>query len=829
MILGTANRSFALDSRAVLFFGLTILSILALSSFAEDAIAITWDEERAFSAGGGVAGTAADSEGDNLYYVWVQHGNPNDSIFFKWWNGEMWSLPDWLGYVQVYSWERPVMAVEDGVVHVAWRGSDDGDSGIYYRSFNGSDWSDVVLLTPDKVPFDQRSPTMAVDGGNVHIAWMDQRDGDYDVWYRQFDGRGWLPSEEISTDVRNEDQAVPDMVVDEGVVHIIWTVDDQIHYRKRLSGGWQSPSQVVRMENNLMSFNPSLAASDGIAYVTYTARNEDNEVCINMTVTDGRGWDPWGQVNGIRIHYEPYFRLDAEKGNLVLVYMEMMTTDVMFQHFNGSDWSEAEFINDSSAGDQWLPQVRLVDGVVHVTYTDMGMGKHKRGVIEGEPPTSRVTRTGPYWTGTEEVPLRWTLSDDFGIATISLEYRYGTDNATWSDWTEFMFEDGESGTTASGSYLFIPPDGDGFYEFHSIATDVWGNEEPAPAEADAGVGYDTRAPTGTIEIEGGADIADDPSVTLTLTYDDTTSGVAKVRYSNNAIGGDEPWEDPVETREWDLDDQGGQVTVYYQVIDVVGLLSQVYSDDIVLDTDQPTGTIEIDEGFVIVNTTLITVMLTYDDDTGVEAIRLSNDAIWDENDWQTPAGSVVWQLPEGDIGRVVYYQVKDMAERVSEIYELNLRVDTTDPSLEAIDPTNGSDDVPVDAYIRLQFSEALKPLSVNNSLDIYFLDKDDSSHDLVGNLSWESNWRTFTFEPFSDLEEGTTYYIKLGPEVQDLAGNRLYPAVLYSFTTEGEAPGGDNDNGTAMPWGLIISLLVVICLMGAIIAFLMFGKRPDTS
>ena len=814
------------DRKLLFILGFLLLAILALPGGLKDASAFTWDEERAYTAGGTVVGTVADSEGNNLYYVWVQQGSPNNSIFFKWFDGKKWSLPDWLGYAQVYSGERPVMAVEDGVVHVVWRGAERGDTGIYYRSFNGSAWSDPVLLTADLFPIDQRSPVIAVDGPNVHVAWLDQRDGDYDVVYRLFDGKDWLLSEEISIDVTNEDQAAPDMVVDEGRVHLIWTMDHQVHHRVKDAGGWGEITDVVVMESKHWPFYPSLAASDGVVYIAFSARDEASEMCINMTVNDGGEWNTWGRVNSIRHHYDPYFRLDAEKGNLVLVYMEMMATDVTFQHFNGSGWSEAEFINDSSAGDQWLPQVRLVDGVVHVTYSDMGIGKHKRGFIEEGPPLSDVKRLGSYWMDPAVTDLQWTLSDDFGIDSISLEYRHSTDNATWSEWSEIMFEDGESGPEASGTFSFEPADGDGFYELRTIGTDIWGNVEPAPAEAEARAGLDTTAPEGSIDIEDGMGYTADTTVTLTLSFDDATSGVSKVRISNEAIDGDEPWEDPAETRQWDLGDQGGQVTVYYQVIDMAGHVSQVHSDDIVLDTELPTGTIVVVPGeLVIVNTTLITLTLTFEDDTEVEAIRLSNDGIWAEFDWRAPTGSVAWQLPEGDIGRVVYYQVKDATEKVSEIYELSLRVDTTSPRLEAMDPADGSDEVPVNASIRFQFSEVLKPLSVKANLDISFLDEDEVSHDLIGNITWEQNWQTFTFEPFSDLREGTTYYVNMGPDVQDLAGNGLYPAVMYSFTTEGEPPDGGSDNGTDTPWGVIILLVLIIALMGAVIVFLLFKKE----
>jgi hypothetical protein len=61
--------------RGLLFLlGLALLAALVLAFIAPNATAITWDEERPFTAGGTVAGSIADSDGDNLYYLWTQQG-----------------------------------------------------------------------------------------------------------------------------------------------------------------------------------------------------------------------------------------------------------------------------------------------------------------------------------------------------------------------------------------------------------------------------------------------------------------------------------------------------------------------------------------------------------------------------------------------------------------------------------------------------------------------------------------------------------------------------------------------------------------------------------
>jgi hypothetical protein len=89
----------------------------------------------------------------------------------------------------------------------------------------------------------------------------------------------------------------------------------------------------------------------------------------------------------------------------------------------------------------------------------------------------------------------------------------------------------------------------------------------------------------------------DPDIMLLLTYKDETSSIVGMRVSNEAIGGDEPWENPVETLEWTLTAGDGEKTVYYQVQDASGQISPVYTLVMMLDTSNPyVDTADPDDG-----------------------------------------------------------------------------------------------------------------------------------------------------------------------------------------------------------------------------------------
>jgi hypothetical protein len=73
-----------------------------------------------------------------------------------------------------------------------------------------------------------------------------------------------------------------------------------------------------------------------------------------------------------------------------------------------------------------------------------------------------------------------TQSKSVTVTQVQFFYRYSSDNATWSAWTPYA-------TVIAAPYAtsFNFPQGTGYYEFYSQATDSGNNVEPAPAAAQA--------------------------------------------------------------------------------------------------------------------------------------------------------------------------------------------------------------------------------------------------------------------------------------------------------------------------------------------------------
>jgi len=171
---------------------------------------------------------------------------------------------------------------------------------------------------------------------------------------------------------------------------------------------------------------------------------------------------------------------------------------------------------------------------------------------------------------------------DFSITLTALDDLSGVAQ------TYYKINDGSvKNVSVNGYPLIAMENANNTLEYWSV--DYAGNEETPRILTE--IKLDKTAPTGSVKINYGASYTNSTSVTLTLTTVDTTSGIHQVRFSNDGVWDSEPWEPFSATKEWTLTPSNGTKTVYVQLMDNAGLISQSYSDTIILnilDTIAPT-------------------------------------------------------------------------------------------------------------------------------------------------------------------------------------------------------------------------------------------------
>ncbi|MCK4267116.1 MAG: hypothetical protein KAX31_07520, partial [Thermoplasmata archaeon] len=116
-----------------------------------------------------------------------------------------------------------------------------------------------------------------------------------------------------------------------------------------------------------------------------------------------------------------------------------------------------------------------------------------RRYMDTTPPVSSVNAISPYWHNTSPIAINATASDaDSGVSNVTLWYRHSPNNSTWNANESFGID-----TSSPWNWSFDFPDGEGYYEFYSIANDTANNTEAMPTVADAMCAYDSTPPAVT--------------------------------------------------------------------------------------------------------------------------------------------------------------------------------------------------------------------------------------------------------------------------------------------------------------------------------------------
>ena len=177
-----------------------------------------------------------------------------------------------------------IAATKEGVVHVVWE--DNRASAklqLFHKQFTpGVGWSadqQIVFVPGSGVA---RTPSLiATQSGRLHLVWRDTRDGNSEVYYKQFvPGVGWDATDTrltVNTAVQIEAQVDADPMDN---VYVVWTdlrngaSNPDIFYLERKNGTWGTEFALVSAAsdttNSLQHFPGITHDGTGYTYVTWT-------------------------------------------------------------------------------------------------------------------------------------------------------------------------------------------------------------------------------------------------------------------------------------------------------------------------------------------------------------------------------------------------------------------------------------------------------------------------------------------------------------------------------------------------------------------------------
>jgi hypothetical protein len=138
---------------------------------------------------------------------------------------------------------------------------------------------------------------------------------------------------------------------------------------------------------------------------------------------------------------------------------------------------------------------------------------------------------------------------------------------------------------------------------------------------------------------------------------------------------------------------------YWSTWNIYGLdnieLPHIILTGIQLDKTPPEGSLAINNGAISTSSSTVTLSVSATDSlSGLSQIRFSNDDVWDQIAWEQFTNNRSWQLSDGDGVKIVYCQIKDVADSITNLSSsiiltsLNPVIDsspsaTANPSLNA--------------------------------------------------------------------------------------------------------------------------------------------------
>jgi hypothetical protein len=295
--------------------------------------------------------------GPTIHVVWHDDRDGNTEIYYKRSTdyGTTWG-PD-TRITTDASWsERPSVAVNDSVVHVAWYDGRLGPPRIFYKHSldNGTTWGSDVALTPTAgVGY---HPSVAVCGSIVHVAWTDMSAGPQIYYTRSLDsGTTWEAARNITPAAPPAGKNLASIAVAGSIVHVTWTDmrgGPQIYYTRSLDNGvtWETDRSITPVPSQFAS----VAVSDSIVHVVYADfRFGDAVPLIYYTRSLDNGMN-WETEVPLAESFASWYPSVAVAGSHV---------HAVWPDSRNGDISEIYYKDSLDDGTNWGPDVRLTENL----------------------------------------------------------------------------------------------------------------------------------------------------------------------------------------------------------------------------------------------------------------------------------------------------------------------------------------------------------------------------------------------------------------------------------------------------------------------------------
>lgn len=196
------------------------------------------------------------------------------------------------------------IAASGNIIHTAWYDNRDGNYEIYYKrsTDDGLTWGADTRLTSD-VNISIR-PSVALSGLNVHLVWYDTRNGNEEIYYKRSadGGVSWGPDTRLTTNANNS--ILPSVSSLGMLVNVVW-IDNrdgnyEVYYKRSTDAGISWGTDTRLTNNASVSLMASCVMSGSAIHVTWDdTRDGPNEIYYKRSTDDGLTWGPDTRLSNI--------------------------------------------------------------------------------------------------------------------------------------------------------------------------------------------------------------------------------------------------------------------------------------------------------------------------------------------------------------------------------------------------------------------------------------------------------------------------------------------------------------------------------------------------
>jgi hypothetical protein len=166
---------------------------------------------------------------ESVYLVWEELENNGYELYFSTHSGGTWSSPQRITSCEGLSLYPSLCMDPSGTAHLVFTDDRYGNFNIFYKRFDGSTWSAESLLIQGN-PGEALYPQITADPfGNLHLVWSGNSEGNYEIFYRRKLGAQWSPDTILSfTDALSSAPHIA--ATTDGSIHVMWYdwVDDPV-------------------------------------------------------------------------------------------------------------------------------------------------------------------------------------------------------------------------------------------------------------------------------------------------------------------------------------------------------------------------------------------------------------------------------------------------------------------------------------------------------------------------------------------------------------------------------------------------------------------------